>query len=136
MHHINLSNIIKGLIIHYLHQGTVEEAIKQGRTGGVPDELLDSLPGIMFEVTSAAGAVFGGERNFDEVVDDVTSRAFASGNVEDFSREDASAFIKMAIDFLTELSTEMGLYSSLPEKAEPWYEYGRAQRPNIRSRNK
>ena len=52
-----LENFMKGLTLHFLHQGTVEQAIEQGRQVGVPEELLESLPGMMFEITSAACAV-------------------------------------------------------------------------------
>jgi len=47
-------NILKGLVLHYLHQGTVQNAVEQGQEAGLPRELLESLPDIMFEITSAA----------------------------------------------------------------------------------
>lgn len=128
-----LNNMLKGLAIHYLHRGTVEEAIEQGRTGGVPEELLQCLPGMMFEVTSAAGAIFGGAGDFDEVVDELTRRALASGNTEDFGHEDAAALVKSTIAFLQELCGEEGVERPLPEKVGPWCEYGARKRPASRA---
>jgi hypothetical protein len=128
-----LNNMLKGLALHYLHQGTVEQAIEQGRIGGVPDELLECLPGMMFEVTSAAAAIFGAGRGFDEVVDELTHRAFASGNAGDFGRQDTAALVKDTIEFLTELGAQRELDSPLPEVASPWYAFGTKKRPTTGS---
>ncbi len=78
--------MMKGLTLHYLHQHTVANAIEQGKAAGVAEEILESLPGMMFEIVSAASAVFGGGRDLDEVVDEVTRRAFASGKTDNFHR--------------------------------------------------
>ena len=128
-----LSNMIQGLALHYLHQGTVEEAIEQAKAGGVPTELLESLPGMMFEITSAAGAIFAGRRIFDEVVDELTEGALASGNAEDFTRDDAAMLLKLTIDFFEELYVDGGFETTLPPMAEPWYQYGINERPTSRS---
>lgn len=119
-----MHNMIKGLTLHYLHQYTVEDAIEQGRIGGVSEEILQSLPGMMFEITSAAGAVFSGGRDLDEVVDELTRRALASGNAADFGRDDAMSLVRTTIEFLTELSKQYGLDKPLPEMHKPWYKYG------------
>jgi hypothetical protein len=116
--------MMRGLTLHYLHQRTVEDAIEQGRAGGVPEALLQCLPAMMFEITSAAGAVFGGGQDLDKVVNEVTRRARASGRAEGFGRSDAMALVKSAIQFLTELSEQRGIDQPLPEMTEPWYRYG------------
>jgi hypothetical protein len=125
--------MVRGLALHYLHRGTVQQAIAQGKPGGVPEELLECLPGMMFEVTSAAGAVFSGDVTFDEVVDELTRRALASGNAEDFSRDDAAALVTLTLDFLRELCGEGGGDTPLPPMAQPWYRYGWKVRPTRRS---
>ena len=127
-----LKNLMKGLTLHYLHRGTVQEAIDQGRGGGVAGELLECLPGMMFEVTSAAGAIFDGDCGFDEVVNELTQRALASGNAEDFGRDDAAALVRSTIEFFEELCIEEGSETPLPELVGPWYEYGTKERPTRR----
>jgi hypothetical protein len=119
-----LSNMIRGLALHYLHQGTVEEAIEQGKVGDVPAELLESLPGMMFEITSAASAVFSGERTFDEVVDELVEMVLASRRTEDFNKDDAATLVKLTIEFFRELSGNDAGESPLPPMKDPWYQYG------------
>jgi hypothetical protein len=119
-----LSNVIRGLALHYLHQGTVEEAIEQGEVGGVSAELLATLPGMMFEITSAAGAVFVGGRTFDDVVDELVERAFTSGRDRDFNKDDAAALVKLTLEFFTELSGDDRGEFPLPLMKVPWYQYG------------
>lgn len=125
----SVNNLMRGLALHYLHQGTVQEAIDQGRAAGVPDDLLACLPGMMFQVTSAAGAIFSGDCAFDEVVDELTRRALASGNAEDFGRADAEALSRATIEFFREICGDEGGATPLPEMVGPWYEYGRKKRP-------
>lgn len=129
----HVHGMIKGLALHYLHQGTVADAVKQGQTGGVSRELLDCLPGMMFEVTSAAGAIFGSGRDFDEVVDEVTRRAIASGNSPAFGRADAATMVKLTMDFFEEISASEANDAPLPATTDPWYLYGRTQRPTSSS---
>jgi hypothetical protein len=95
-----LNNMLKGLILHYLHQRSVEEAIEQGRAAGVPEELLESLPGMMFCVTSVAGAILREELPFDKAVDELMDMVLISGNEEDFSREDAVTLVKLTVNFI------------------------------------
>ncbi len=64
-----LEKMAKGLVLHYLQGATVEKAVNIGREAGVPDELLESFPGMMFQATSAACAVNLGEKTLAEVVD-------------------------------------------------------------------
>jgi len=118
-----LQNMMKGLILHFLHQETVEQAIDQGRKAGVPRELFESLPGMMFEITSAACAVQMGEQTLDNMADQITARAFSSGNVEDFSRNDALKMLEMALGFIEELYRKVGADRPLPAMTEPWFRY-------------
>lgn len=124
-----LNNMIKGLAPHYLQGRSIQEAIEQGKQAGAPAELLNSLPGMMFEVTAAASAIFAGERRFHEMVGEVTRRAFKSGNTEEFSREDASTLITMTLAFIKELSANGGDQRPVPETNEPWFQYGLLGRP-------
>jgi hypothetical protein len=93
----SLSNMIKGLILHYLNQGTLEEAIEQGQAAGLPEELLASLPGMVFEVTSAAGAIILGAHTEESIVEELEKRARSSGGGAEFNRKDAAALIKLTV---------------------------------------
>ena len=117
-------DVMRGLILHYLNQGTVEQAIEQGREAGVPAELLDSLPGMMFEITAAAGAIVAGGRAVDEVAEELLKRAEDRGNVVDFDRSDATAFLRFAVDFLNSLGNDD---DPLPALTGPWYMYGQQE---------
>ena len=119
-----LDNILKGLVLHYLHQGTVQDAVKQGREAGVPTELLESLPAMMFEVTSAAGAVFAGARTLDDVLDQMSEGASAIENEKEVARMNIARLIQVALEFMKKLAGDRGLDSPLPEMTMPWYKYG------------
>ena len=118
-----LQNMMRGLTLHFLHQGTVDQAVEQGREAGVPVELLECLPGMMFEITSAACAVAAEERTLDDVAEEVTERALASDNTEDFGRDDAVKLLEMTGAFIQELCTDGGDEKPLPRMAQPWYQY-------------
>ena len=122
-----LDNILKGLVLHYLHQGTVQNAVEQGREAGLPRELLESLPGIMFEITSAAGAVFGGARTFEDVVDEISKRVSATEDEQNVARMNVAKLMHLALDFMNKLATERGTDSPLPEMRVPWYKYENAK---------
>ncbi len=118
-----LDNIIKGLVLHYLHQGTVQSAVEQGQEAGLPIELLESLPGMMFEITSAAGAVFDGVRTFDDVVDEIVKRVSAIEDERNAARMNVEKLMHLSLDFINKLATEQGSDSLLPEMRVPWYKY-------------
>ena len=118
-----VNNIIKGLVLHYLHQGTVQSAIEQGKEAGLPIELLESLPDIMFEITSAAGAVFDGARTFDDVVDEIVIRASATKDERNAARMNIEKLMHLSLDFINKLAIEQGTDSPLPEMRVPWYKY-------------
>ena len=112
---------MRGLILHYLNQSTVEQAVQQGREAGVPGELLESLPGMMFEFTSAAGTIVAGERAFNDVVEELLKRSTDDNNNIDFDRNDATTFLQFTVDFLESLGN---LDQPLPALKVPWYRYG------------
>ncbi len=118
-----LDNIIKGLVLHYLHKGTVQSAVEQGQEAGLPIELLESLPGMMFEITSAAGEVFDGARTFDDVVDEIVKRVSASEDEQKVARMNVEKLMHLSLDFIKKLATERGTDSPLPEMRVPWYKY-------------
>jgi len=119
-----LDNILKGLVLHYLHQGTAQDAIKQGSEAGVPVEILESIPIMMFEVTSAAGAVFAGARTLDDVLDQMSEGASATENEKEVARMNIARLMQVALEFMKELAEKQGSDSPLPEMTMPWYKYG------------
>ena len=119
-----LDNILKGLVLHYLHQGTVQDAIEQGSKAGVPAEILESIPIMMFEVTSAAGAVVAGAWTLDDVLDQMSEGASATENEKEVARINIARLIQVALEFMKELAGERGSDSPLPEMTVPWYKYG------------
>jgi len=122
MSHV-LENLMRGLTLHFLHQGTVEQAIEQGRRVGVPEELLESLPGMMFEITSAACVIQTGDRTLDDVADQIAEQAFASGTAEDFGRDDVVKMLEMTLAFIQELYHDSGEHGALPDLTVPWFRY-------------
>jgi len=114
---------MKGLTLHFLHQGTVEQAIEQGREAGVPEELLQSLPGMMLEITSAACAVQIGERTLADMADQITEQAFASGTAENFGRDDVVKMLETTLAFITDLHKDRGEHRLLPNLTAPWFRY-------------
>lgn len=114
---------MKGLTLHFLHQGTVEQAIEQGREAGVPEELLQSLPGMMLEITSAACAVQIGERTLADMADQITEQAFSSGAAEDFGRDDVVKMLETTLAFITKLYKDRGELRPLPDLTAPWFRY-------------
>lgn len=118
-----VDNIIKGLVLHYLHKGTVQRAVEQGQEAGLPIELLESLPGMMFEITSAAGAVFDGTQPFDGIVDEIVERASANEEEQNAARMNIEKLMHLALDLMNKLATEHGIGSPLPEMRVPWYKY-------------
>lgn len=120
--------MIRGLSLHYLNLGSVEEAIEIGRAAGVPTDLLETLPGMMFQITSAAGAIASGERKFEDVLDELMERVSASKNADGFNRNDAAALLKITLEFFDGLG---GNEDSLPTLAVPWYLYGKQNSNNL-----
>lgn len=118
-----LQNMMKGLSLHFLHQKTVAQAIEEGREAGIPEELLSSLPGMMFEVTSAACAVHTGGRTVSSVAKQMMKKVGDQGAEGDFDRDDAVSMIRMTLEFIKELERKGGPNSRLPELTQPWFRY-------------
>ncbi len=118
-----VDNILKGLVLHFLHRRTVRDAIEQGRSGGVPVELLESLPSIMFEITSAAETVAIEARTFEEVVDEISWRESTTATEQSITRLNVARLMHLALEFMNELGADRGSGSPLPEMSVPWFRY-------------
>lgn len=120
----SLENMIKGLILHYLHQGTVEEAIEQGREGRLPKELLASLPVMISEITSASGAIILGAQTEESALKELAHRAKASGSGAEFNKNEVRYLIKLTVDFISQYMTDGEGAVPVPELPGFWYQYG------------
>ncbi len=118
-----IDNILKGLVLHFLHRRTVREAIEQGRSGAVPVELLESLPSIMFDITSAAETVATSARTFEEVVDEISWRESTNAAEQSIARMNVARLMHVALKFMSELGADRGSGSLLPEMSVPWFRY-------------
>lgn len=123
----DLDNVLKGLVLHFLHGGTVPDAVEQGRDAGAPEKLLDALPLIMFDVTLAARFVFAGRRKLKDVLDEMSDYPTATKYERQVARKNIGRLIQVALGFMKELSGDQGTDIPLPEINEPWYEYGRTK---------
>jgi len=122
-----LDNMLKGLVLHFLHQNTIEEAVEQGRDAGLPTELFEMLPAMMFDVTSAAGAVFVGGRKLHDVLDQMSDNPTATKKEKQVARKNIKQLLQLALEFMKELAGGQGLDTTLPEMNTPWYEYGETE---------
>jgi len=122
-----LDNMLQGLVLHFLHQGTVEDAVEQGRKAGVPAGLVEVLPPMMFDVTSAAGAVFVGAREMQDVLDQLSEHPSATEEERQVARANLARLLQLTLDFMRELAGDQGPNIPLPEMKAPWYEYGRTE---------
>ena len=118
-----IENMAKGLVVHFLQGRTIEQAIEEGREVGMPGELLDSLPGMVFQATSAAGAIHVGERTMAHQVLKVMVKRGAA-------REDAEHLVKLVLGFIAELEAEIGPDKPVPNSGGRWFEYGGQPRTN------
>jgi hypothetical protein len=109
-----MEGMCKGLVLHYLQRRTVEDAVRVGREAGLPEELLRSLPGMMFEATSAASAVHLGERTRAEVLDALVERGAP--------KEDAGVLVDLALEFIRVIAVD-GDERPMPTSEEPWFVY-------------
>ena len=110
-----LENMAKGLVLHYLHGGTIEEAVSTGREAGLPEEFLDSFPGMMFQATSAACAVSLNEKTVAEVLDTLVERGAP--------RKDAAIVVRAALKFIRSMAADGGDARPVPHSKRPWYAY-------------
>ncbi|MFM9887850.1 MAG: hypothetical protein ACKVQT_32895 [Burkholderiales bacterium] len=111
----NLEKMARGLVLHYLQGGTVEEAVITGREAGLPEELLESFPGMMFQATSAACAVNFVEKTLAEVLDMLAKRGAPRGEAE--------ILVKVALQFIQGMAASGGDQRPIPHSKTAWYAY-------------
>jgi hypothetical protein len=104
-----------GLVLHFLHGGTIEEAVSSGREAGLPEEFLNSFPGMMFEATSAACAVSLNEKTVDQVLDTLVERGAP--------RKDVEILVRAALEFIRSMGADGGDAQPVPHSKKPWYAY-------------
>lgn len=110
---------MRGLVIHFLNLGTVEQAVAEGREAGVPDSVLRTLPGMTFHLTSAAGAILSG-RSHAEVFAELWDRVPRSEDAE-ISREELESSLRFVLEFLRSLGDPD---APIPALDGHWYDYG------------
>jgi len=103
----------KGLVLHYLHGATVDQAVRVGREAGLPEELLESLPGMVFQATSAACAVNLGEKTFPHVITMLVERGAPE--------EDAEVLVRFALDYIRQMAGDGGDDRLVPKTTRPWF---------------
>jgi hypothetical protein len=108
-----LEHMAKGLIHHFLRGGTVEQAIHVGEQNGLPQELLQSFPAMMFQCTSAAGAVYIGEKTVEEVVRILVQKGA--------QRDVARTFVALALDYIRNAAEASAEDMPIPEASKPWF---------------
>lgn len=118
-----MNNVLKGLVLHFLHRKTIGEAIEQARSEGVPEEQYESLPAIMSEITSAAEDVVAGLRTRDEVVDEISRRESRNETERKAAKTNVARLMDMTLTFMNELGVEKASDDSLPEMYVPWFRY-------------
>jgi hypothetical protein len=64
-----LNEVSSSLIIHFLNEGTIEEAETALTEMGIPDEIGAMLPGMIYDSTFAAVSIIREEHTLDEVVE-------------------------------------------------------------------
>jgi hypothetical protein len=118
-----VDNVLKGLVLHFLHRKTIVDAIAQARSGGVPVELYESLPRIMSEITAAAKDVVAGVRTLDEVVDGISRRESSNAAERKATRMNVARLMHVALTFMSELGADGASDRPLPEMSVPWFRY-------------
>jgi hypothetical protein len=64
-----LDEISTSLVIHFLNEGTVDEAKIALNEMGIPEEVSMMLPGMIYDSTFAAVSIIREEHTLDEVVE-------------------------------------------------------------------
>ena len=103
----------QGLVQHFLQGATVEQAVQTGREAGLPEELLESLPGMVFQATSAAGAVYLGEKTFTHVVGTLVERGAPT--------QDAEVLVKISLEYIQQMAVTSGHDQPVPKTTSPWF---------------
>ncbi len=117
----SLRNMARGLVLHYLQGRTVDAAIEKGKEAGLPSELLEYFPGVMFQVTIAASSVQSGQYTLSDMI----GRLIREGA----RKEDAENLVGLALDFMREIMADGGEERPVPDTGRPWFHYGMEERP-------
>ena len=118
-----VGNMLKGLVLHFLHRKTIAEAYEQARSAGLPPELFESLPRIMSEITKAAENVVAGDRTFEEVIDEISQRESRNEAERNAARVNLARLVRLTLNFMTEIDSDESSNRSLPEMCVPWFRY-------------
>lgn len=103
----------RGLVLHYLQGATVDQAMRVGREAGLPEELLESLPGMVFQATSAACTVHLGEKTFPHVIAMLVERGAPE--------EDAGRLVRLALEYIRQMAGDGDDDRPVPKTTRPWF---------------
>ena len=109
-----LENMAKGLVHHYLRGGTVQQAVQLAEQAGLSQDLL-VFPGMMFSATSAASAVWLGEKTVTQTVK-ALKRDGAPEN-------DARVLVTLALNYIRTLAAAGDENQPIPPMRAPWFEF-------------
>ncbi len=118
-----VENMLKGLVLHFLHRKTIEDAIVQAGSAGLPPELFESLPRIMSEITTAAKDVAAGIRTFEDAVDEISRRESSNEAERNAARMNLARLMRLTLTFMSELDADGTSDRPLPEMCVPWFRY-------------
>jgi hypothetical protein len=79
---------------------------------------------MMFEITSAASAVFTGARTFEDTVDEISKHASTTVEEQRIARMNVGRLMRVTLEFMNELGAKRRPESPLPEMSVPWFKYG------------
>ncbi|MCM8532781.1 MAG: hypothetical protein NE330_16555 [Lentisphaeraceae bacterium] len=89
----------RGLVMHFVEGGTVEEARKAITSTGQPREIAEVFPGMIYDATQMASKVLSGETTVDEAVDFWAKNSSAD-------KDEARGLIMVAIETIQHLEKE------------------------------
>ena len=118
-----VDNMLKGLVLHFLHRKTIADADEQTRSAGLPPELFESLPRIMSEITKAAEIVVAGDQALEEVIDEISQRESRNEAERNAARMNIVRLMRLTLNFMTEIDSDESPNRSLPEMCVPWFRY-------------
>ncbi|MCP4577303.1 MAG: hypothetical protein GY846_13585 [Deltaproteobacteria bacterium] len=86
-------------------------------------DLLESLPGIMFEITLAASDVYTGVRAFEDTVNEISKHASATAEEQRIASGNVARLMRVVLEFLAEIEERRGSGSPIPDMTVPWFKY-------------
>lgn len=110
-----IEGMAKGLVIYFLQGKMIEQAIEEGREFGLPAEVLEGLPEMVFQATAAAAAVQLGERTKRQVLKVMMKRGAL--------KEEAEYLVELALSVIDELTTVVRPDEPVPNLDRKWFEY-------------